>query len=384
TDTPTRTHTPTDTVVPSDTPTNTPEPTDTPTETPTDTHTPTVEPPTATIDLPPTATQSGGIDALYTNSTALVPVQIVSDVFASSTVSNSIDDTNPTRLYRYSGTVGEILTISMRSTSGDLDPFLLVIDPKGRELVRNDDESFESLNAMIRGFRLPESGTYIIVASRYGQQFGFSQGDFDLNITQGSTAEPTYGLFSQPIAYGTAVTGTINDNTPGLLYTFRGNEGDTVSIQMVATSGDLDARLLLTDNLGNLLVANDDDLLNLTIDSLIHEYILPKSGYYSVIATRYGGAPNSGEFQLMVTLEEAGTAGATHPIYAVLNLENSRTLRADGQFFSNFSAGDSADEEKNELRTDTLLTFFLPPLPEGASLESATFNLAPCYEAGSG
>ena len=396
TDTPTLTNTPTETAVPSDTPTDTstPEPSETPTEGPTDTPTltdtqePTVETPIATPpstpNVTPSATQSGSSEGVYTNSTALVPVNIDSAVTAFNTMNSSIADNIPLRLYTYEGIAGEILNISMRSTGGDLDPFLLVVDPKGRELVRNDDESSESLNAIIRGFRLPESGTYIVVASRYGQQFGFTEGDFELSITKVSTAESPFGLFSQPIAYGNEVTDTINDDVQSLLYTFRGNDGDRVSIQMAATSGDLDTRLILTDNLGNTLVANDDDLLNLSIDALIQEYILPNSGYFSLIATRYTGAANSGDFQLTVTLDEAGIAGTPHPIYAVLDPENSRTLRADGQFFSNFSAGDSADEDKNELRTDTLLTFFLPPMPEGTQLESATFDLSPCYESGSG
>jgi hypothetical protein len=320
----------------------------------------------------------------YADSTALVPVTIDSAVTAFNSISGTLDDVTPLRLYAYTGLAGEILNIAMRSTSGDLDPFLLVVDPKGRELVRNDDESSESLNAVIRGFRLPESGNYIVVASRYGQQYGFTQGEFDLSITKVSDTESQFGLFSQPVAYGTEITGTINDAVPGLLYTFRGNTGDLISVQMLATTGDLDTRLILTDNLGSTLVANDDDLLNLTIDALIHEYILPRSGYYSIVATRYTGAANSGDFQLSVTLDEPGTPGSLHDLYAVLDPENSRTLRADGQYFSNFSAGDSADEDKNELRTDTLLTFFLPPLPDGTDLETATFDLTPCYESGSG
>lgn len=409
TNTPVPTDTPTDTVVPSEEPSNTPtntaspEPSETQTERPSDTPqapdtaepTETSEPtntsqtndtPTATntpaTAFTPSATAVGG--SRYANSTALLPFSIESAASAFNTISSTVDANAPLHLYSYTGVVGEVLNITMRSTSGDLDPFLLMIDPKGRELVRNDDESSDSLNASIRGFRLPESGSYVIVASRFGQQFGFTAGDFDLSITKIGATETSFGLFSQQIAYGTEVSGTINDDSPGFLYTFRGNSGDTISIQMTATSGDLDTRLILTDNLGNTLVSNDDDLLNLTIDALIHSYVLPESGYYSVIATRYSGAPNSGDFQLTVTLDEAGTPGEIHPIYAVLNPENSRTLRADGQYFSNFSAGDSADEDKNELRTDTLLTFFLPPLPEDTQLETATFDLAPCYESGSG
>jgi hypothetical protein len=320
----------------------------------------------------------------YTDSTAFLPVSLEAEIDAFSAVTGTLDDETPARLYVYQGVEGEILNITMRGTDDRLDPSLLVIDPKGRELVRNEDESAESFDAAIRGLRMPESGAYVIVATRYGQQFGFSRGEFDLSVTKASSGTAQFGMFSQPIAYDSEVTSTISDEIPAEVYTFRGTGGDVVSIQMTATSGDLDTRLYLTDNLGNILAVNDDDLFNLSIDSYIQNFILPTSGYYSIIASHYLGAPNSGDFRLTLTLAEPSTPGETHPIYAVLNVENSRTLRADGQFFSNFSAGDSIDDDKNELRTESLLTFFLPPLRENTSLSSASLELAPCYETGSG
>jgi hypothetical protein len=386
--TPTFTHT--STVLPSDTPsqTSTQIPSDTPSNTPTaqatqiqqPTNTPASSDTTATFTAPATP----GSENQFTDSTAFLPVSLESPISAFSPISGTIDNDHPAKLYTYEGLEDEVLNIAMQSTGGNLDPFLLVIDPKGRELARNDDESTESLDASIRGLRLPESGTYVIAASRYGQQFGSSSGDFELRVSKASSSETPFGLFSQLLAYDVDATNTIDDDTPVYAYTFRGNEGDTISIQMSATSGDLDSRLTLTDNLGNTLISNDDDLVNLIIDSYIQDYVLPASGYYTIVATRYGGAPNSGDFRLTVTLEEPGTLDAIHPIVAVLDPENSRTLRADGQFFSNFSAGDSVDADKNELRTETLLTFFLPPLPEGTTLESAEFDLSPCYESGSG
>lgn len=378
TDTPTPTETtpPTNTAVP---PTETLAPTETslPTRTPLPTNPPTVEPTTTRTTVQPVANR-------YVDSTALMPVGVEAPLTAFSSVTGTIDNEHPARLYTYSGVGGEVINVSMQSVSGSLDPFLLIIDPKGRELVRNDDDGTDSYDAAVRGFRLPESGTYIIVASRYAQQYGFSTGDFELRVTKAPGSETPFGLFTQPIAYGVEVTGTIDDNQPPILYTFRGTAGDTVSIHMVATSGDLDTRIALTDNLGNVLAFNDDDMVNLSINAYIENYILPASGYYTIIASHYTAAANSGDYTLLVRLEAAGERGAIHPIYAPINSENSRTLRADGQPFSNFSAGDSLDSNNAELRTDTLLTFFLPPLPENTSLQNAIFSIGPCYEAGGG
>lgn len=380
---PTPTTQPTDTAEPTNTPSETPtdEPTDTPEPTKTNTPEPTI-PPTSTPA--PTAVAVALVGEPYTNSTAFLPATVEEQVAAFADVSGRLDDRNPARLYVYQGVGGEILNIAMRALDDTLDPSLLVLDPEGREITRNEDEHLETLDAAIHGLRLGESGAYIIVATRYGQQFGFSSGDFELSVTKGSGSTTPLGFFTQPIEYGDDVTAAISEDIPAYIYTFRGESGDVVSIQMTATSGDLDSRLFLTDNLGNTLAANDDDLLNLNTNSYIQEFILPASGYYSIIASHYMGAPNSGDFELSLRLEESGTPGEIHPIYAVLNIENSRTLRSDGQFFSNYSAGDNLGEDGNEYRLDTLLTFYLPPLPQGASLDSATLELAPCYEAGSG
>lgn len=377
---PTEATAPTDT--PTDSPTNTPTdaPTDTPvpTDTPQPTHTPTDTPaPTNT----PAPTAASDNSSRYTDSTAFLPVSLEAEIAAFSAVTGTVDDANPARLYVYQGVAGEVLNIAMHSTNDSLDPSLLVIDPKGRELVRNEDESNDSFDAAINGFQIAESGAYVIVATRYGQQFGFSSGGFELTVTKGSGSTIPSGTFSRVIAYNSETTGSITHELASHVYSFRGSRGDVVSIQMTAESGDLDARLFLTDNLGNTLAYNDDDLVNLSINSLIQNFILPASGYYSIIASHYLGAPNSGDFRLSLTLEESGVRDR---LLAVLNLENSRTLRADGQYFSNYSAGDSLGEDGSEYRTEALLTFFLPPLPEDTSLSSAVLELAPCYETGNG
>src|SRR4029078_13565139 len=99
------------------------------------------------------------------------------------------------------------------------------------------------------------------------------------------------------------VNGALNDENPQQVYTFRGAAGDVISIQMTQNSGNLDPNLTLTNNLGMQLVFNEDNLRLNTYDSDIQSYVLPHTGYYSIVAGRYSGSDNSGNYRLKLTRE---------------------------------------------------------------------------------
>ncbi len=383
TDTPTNTATPTDTATA--TPTETATPTDTATATPTETPTATFTPsPTATDT--PTATRAPAEPVPFTSLTSFEPVNVELPVAFNTPVSGTIDAAHPAILYPFQGVAGMNVSITMRANDA-LDPFLIVLDAKGRELARNDDESSESYNAAVRRLTLPETGNYFAVATRYNQVYGDSEGNFELTVSESAPDEPQIGAFAQLIAYDGGAAGTISDATPQLYYTFRGAAGDVISLQMSAVSGNLDPRLILMDNLGNSLDSNDDDLQLNTIDAQIQGYVLPFDGFYTVLASRYDPGQdrsNAGDFRLKLTLEQPADRSVIPPVYAPLDPVNSRTLRFDGQFYGNFSIGDNLDENNAELRLQSLLTFRLPPLGEGLDIGRALLELTPCRETGDG
>jgi hypothetical protein len=379
TDTPTATPTDTATATATDTPSLTPSPTETPTATATET-------PTLTPTLAATLTPTPGEPIAFTSATSFAERNVEAPLTFQSATFGTIDDAHPAILYPFSGTAGMVVSITMQSDD-ELDPYLIILDAKGRELARNDDESTESYNAAVRRLTLPETGDYFIVATRYDQQYGSTFGNFELTVSESAPDEESIGLFSQLIAYDGGATGTISDATPQQIYTFRGSAGDVISLQMSAASGNLDPRVILTDNLGNWLVNNDDDLQINSIDSQIQGYVLPFDGFYSVIATRYQTSEDrasAGDYRLKLTLDQPADRSVISPIYAPMDPANSRTLRIDGQFYSNFSIGDNLDENNRELRLQALLTFWLPPLGNGLDLDRALLELTPCRETGDG
>jgi hypothetical protein len=197
----------------------------------------------------------------------------------------------------FQGTEGETVTITMISED---DPYLILLDPDGQEVARNDD-AFDvqgSLNSQIEGHTLQQSGQYTIVATSFSSFDTFA---YRLRLERGSTGGIGRGSGSEEggqstgdggedlrsISYGETRTGEIRSGDPtreGELHepvTFQGSAGDVVSIDMVA-NGDPLVRLVDPD--GQEVAANDD--FN-GLDSRIESHTLEESGEYTIIATSY-------------------------------------------------------------------------------------------------
>ena len=85
--------------------------------------------------------------------------------------------------YEFLAAVGDVVTISMNATSGDLDPNLKLLGPDGVLLTEHDDISFpDNTDALIEGFAIPTAGTYTIVAG----SFTGTSGGFELTLQSGA------------------------------------------------------------------------------------------------------------------------------------------------------------------------------------------------------
>lgn len=323
----------------------------------------------------------------YLNSTAFMPASISGAISLGDVVTGSITNEQPFALYSFEAAPGTEINITMEgstSDGSDFYPRIMVVDPKGREVARTSDYSFDP-QVSIRGLTLEEVGAYMIVASRVSGQFGYTSGNYELGVDLNASGGTQTGIISEPINYNDDVTNTIDDEHKQRVYTLQGREGDVITIEMTAQSSDLDPRILISDNLGNPLAINDDDYEARSFDSTIATYTLPRSGYYSIVATRYESeGAYSGPYRLLVQLDSQTPVGEPHAIEAPLDFINSIALRTDLEYYAEFSAGDSVDDDKNEVRLDALLTFYLPPLDADFELGSARLELAPCIERNQG
>jgi hypothetical protein len=129
---------------------------------------PVQEEPTADDDLPP------GVDAM-----GMIQV--------GQQASGTIAKDSFVHIYGIEGQAGEQVTITMRGTGG-LDAYLGLIAPND-EVIAEDDDSAGGSDAQI-SIRLPESGTYVIVATRNGLDSGTTTGSYTLEVTSGPPPAP--------------------------------------------------------------------------------------------------------------------------------------------------------------------------------------------------
>jgi hypothetical protein len=87
-----------------------------------------------------------------------------------------LDIAFPEALWEINGSAGQVLTITLEATSGDLDPLLRLIAPDGSVIAENDDAEDSALgtNAQIVGVSLPADGLYRLQAARFDGAGGYA------------------------------------------------------------------------------------------------------------------------------------------------------------------------------------------------------------------
>jgi uncharacterized protein YraI len=86
--------------------------------------------------------------------------------------------------YTFTGIAGDVVSVAVLRRSGDLDPLVILLDPNGNEIARNDDsDEFaeeQPRDAAIFYVPLPMDGEYTIIATRYQEEVGLTEGDFQV------------------------------------------------------------------------------------------------------------------------------------------------------------------------------------------------------------
>ena len=305
TDEPTATDSPASTGTPSPTLTVRSGASVTPSPTPVSSPTPQrTAPPTATPrPVTATAVRSGPIVINVTPQPAPAPfnrLQGISLAVGNSTT-GTIDDQNPAFLYRFVGRASDEVEIRMNADSGNLDTVLYIYNSASELIAENDDDpSLGSINSRIPSLILPGDDVYQIVATRFSDYTGASEGRFTLSIRNISTIpvasdEPVVVVLDQ------LYEGTITDSKPIDRYLLYTPSSATFDLSMVATSGDLDTLVRVLDRTGRIIATNDDRSAS-DSDSLIEGLTVFGDTEYVIQVTRYNFAQGrtSGDYQFIV------------------------------------------------------------------------------------
>jgi len=226
---------------------------------------------------------------------------------------NDIVPRNGSYTYLFTGAAGQVVTITVRATSSDLDPKVTLIAPNETIVAENDDHedsdpSLTSFDSRIVGITLPQDGAYTVQITG----FASTGGPFEMTI------EGTGGASSTPVAPATPVnnqTGAQDEvfsdqieSGEGVAFSLPGSAGDVVTITAVSRSGDLDPQIYIYDSADNLVTSNDDhgtsDPRLSATDARVQNLILPATGEYSIEVFGYGDT--AGRFDLTISRVASG------------------------------------------------------------------------------
>ncbi len=254
-------------------------------------------------------------DVTATPTAAATPMQTatplpVFPITPGSSIEGSITAARPVARYQFSADAGDIVSLRMEKTSGDLDPFLSVYGPDS-ELIQQDDDSGGNRNAEIN-LTLPRAGSYVAETGRYQQGGAASTGTFrlSLQIAGLTSSSPTDPLAQVPrfdlkppptlITYQETNGGTISDDADRVYFALGGRQGDLVRIIMTTASGDLTPRLDVLNG-ARVSIASSESQSG-PVESVAYA-TLPETGWYLVEAGRRSG---SGQFGLYAERVVAG------------------------------------------------------------------------------
>lgn len=208
-------------------------------------------------------------------------------------VNDSFGDGIFARLYAFNGTEGDIVSIGMAPTdSSELDPYLVLLGSAGQVYMTNDDAQSGTHASLIENFELPETGTYLVLATAWDtrlDQTAAEDTERDLSYVLAMSgnnvpSDSEITIIPAEVAVGSRGTLELSAEQPIFYITFVGEEGDVVTIG--AESNDIDTLLYLFDRDGNRVVVNDDRASG-NLASAIEGYELPADGTYLIFVTAY-------------------------------------------------------------------------------------------------
>jgi hypothetical protein len=248
------------------------------------------------------------------DSAALTAAGEGTQIIYGAAVTGALNTRAPRQVYLFEGLRGDVISADLSVTRGDLLPTLLLADSAGNVLALRSGDSAPALHNV----RLPESGVYALVASRFGGDRATTSGQFTLLLDRSGASASSGGA----LRYGDSVIAQISDAEPQLYYLFRGARGDILSVAMQRIAGDLDPQLQVVNAAGRVVGENDEIAGSGSLDARIDALILQEDGTYVVIASRFGGPAGRSAGSFVLTLDRGSNSGLGGSALLALPLED--------------------------------------------------------------
>src|SRR5262249_1761381 len=102
-------------------------------------------------------------------------------------VNGKIDNNHYQQFWDFDVEARDVVNITMKKTSGNLDSLLVLLDANNHVLAYDDDGG-GSYDAALKNVKLPQRGTYTVAATRYQQAQGFTTGNYSPSIDYNNKA----------------------------------------------------------------------------------------------------------------------------------------------------------------------------------------------------
>ncbi|PJF32166.1 MAG: hypothetical protein CUN51_00630 [Candidatus Thermofonsia Clade 1 bacterium] len=238
-----------------------------------------------------------------------------------------LNDDVPIDRIAFEGRRGDVIGITTRATSGDLD-IVLRLEREDSGLIAANDDS-DGVNAALNGIQLPEDGRYIVALTRIGTRTTGSAGNYELFINL-LYQSGNLGAEVQPITYGSRLIGTLDAQTTERRYAFRGTQSDQIAVQMLHQNDDAPPILELRDSSGRLLGSGSLEVGRTTLEA----FRLSADGLYQLVVRRpLNSRARYSPFALTLDLES---------ISAATNGLNGGVLTAESSVIGTFAPAETA------------------------------------------
>jgi uncharacterized protein YfaP (DUF2135 family) len=142
-------------------------------------------------------------------------------------VQGLITSEQPFQAYSFTAETSDVVTITMNATSGSLDPLLFLLDENGNLIDTNDDAAEGITNSAISDRLLLTGGTFTVIATRYGQEIGGTEGNYLLTIA-GPTAAIPAEVLALNLPAGAIEVSLLWDTNADLQLLVRDPQGESV------------------------------------------------------------------------------------------------------------------------------------------------------------
>ncbi len=182
---------------------------------------------------------------------------------------------------------GDAITIAVSPGSGRLNPVVELVTAGGTSLAKDDDSGGNGA-ALLRYVAIQTSGLYLI---KVHDAAGVNQGLYTL-LWRYVQAAPTATAVPEQVTL--AVMNDTVDQNEYRFYTFQGEIGQRIRIQVQASTAGLDPVAVLIAPDGTVIAEGDDSGATLNPDFMA---LLPDDGTYTV---RVNGYLSGGAFELRI------------------------------------------------------------------------------------